>query len=227
MTPSLPDRPKLYHIVHRDRLPSIDAIGHLLSDAAMARRRSTGTTIGIPEIKERRRKLPLKSRPGLRVGACVPFYFSPRSVMLWVIHHPARYPDMVYRDGQEPIVHLQVDLGDAIDWAESRELRWAFTTSNAGAFGFRDYSDRPSLVMIDWEVVMDPEWYEEYRRKGEEALKGATAAKQAEFLVEQRFPWSLVERIGVFSEEVREQVLRVLVDASHVPDVEVQRAWYH
>jgi CxxC-x17-CxxC domain-containing protein len=36
------------------------------------------------KIKERRLKLPLSSHFNLFVGDCVPFYFCPRSVMLYV-----------------------------------------------------------------------------------------------------------------------------------------------
>lgn len=49
-----PDQPKLYHIVHLDRLPSIAKDGFLWSDAAMAARAGRGTTIGMSAIKTRR-----------------------------------------------------------------------------------------------------------------------------------------------------------------------------
>lgn len=83
----VPERPKLYHIVHFDRLASIVADGCLWCDAEVEQRDSQGTTIGIPHIKQRRlTELPLASHPGLYVGACVPFYFCPRSVMLYLLH---------------------------------------------------------------------------------------------------------------------------------------------
>ena len=142
--------------------------------------------------------------------------------MLWVIHHPDRYPDLVYRGGQGPIVHLEVDFGDAVDWAELEGLRWAFTTSNAASKNSRDYADRPSLSLIDWEIVNDPEWFTKYGGKGREK-----EVKQAEFLVERRFPWRLVCRIGVYSEGVAERVRWLLEGVAHAPDVEVHREWYH
>ena len=64
----VPDAPKLYHIVHVDRLRSIIADGCLLCDATMATRSGAGTMIGIPEIKDRRRENPLSSHAELRVG---------------------------------------------------------------------------------------------------------------------------------------------------------------
>ena len=82
----VPADPKIYHIVHVDRLPSIIADGGLLCDAAIAERAPVGTTIGMNDIKQRRlSELRLSSHPDLYVGACVPFYFCSRSVMLYVI----------------------------------------------------------------------------------------------------------------------------------------------
>ena len=62
------------------------------------------------QIKERRLKeLTLSSHPGLHVGDCVPFYFCPRSIMLYLIYR-ANHPELAYRGGQKPIVHLEADL---------------------------------------------------------------------------------------------------------------------
>ena len=58
----------------------------------------------------------MKCRPGLNVGDCVPFYFCPRSVMLYLIHR-ANHPELDYRGGQGPIVHLEADLHEAANWA--------------------------------------------------------------------------------------------------------------
>lgn len=63
MTP--PAKPKIYHIVHVDRLPSIIADGTLLSDAALQENPRPGTTIGMSEIKQRRLESQLSSRPGV------------------------------------------------------------------------------------------------------------------------------------------------------------------
>ena len=78
-----PLQPKIYHIVHLDRLPAIIADGNLWSDAEMVKRRGgAGTSIGMGNIKQRRRSLTLDSHPNLHVGEGVPFYFCPRSTML-------------------------------------------------------------------------------------------------------------------------------------------------
>ncbi len=174
-------------------------------------------------MKQRRRQLKLGSHQGLAVGECVPFYFCRRSVMLHVIHNRSDR-DLPYRGGQEAILHLEADLHEVVEWADAKGLRWAFTTSNAGAGGFDDYADLAELRRVDWDIVLADDWL---LRRREQTVDEAKAAKQAEFLVEQRLPWDLVRRIGVHSAGVRRQVEAVLADADHLPDVEVLRAWYH
>jgi len=53
------------------------------------------------------------SYPDLYVGDYVPFYFCPRSIMLFIIHQ-ANHPELDYRGGQVPIVHLQADLHTSV-----------------------------------------------------------------------------------------------------------------
>ena len=52
-------------------------------------------------------------------------------------------------------------------------------------------------------------------------------AKQAEFLVYESFPWSLVRTIGVISEKIAERVREIVSVSDHRPDVQVQTGWYY
>ncbi len=110
---SVPVHPKIYHIVHVDRLSSIITAGGLWCDAEANQHAASGTAIGMNKIKQRRRQLRLTSHPDLHVGDCVPFYFCPRSVMLHLIYR-ANHPELTYRGGQGPIVHLEADLHQAV-----------------------------------------------------------------------------------------------------------------
>lgn len=212
MTP--PAKPKIYHIVHVDRLPSIIADGALLSDAALQENPRPGTTIGMSEIKQRRLESQLSSRPGLCVGECVPFYFCPRSVMLFLIHKRNR-PGLEYLGGQDHIVHLEADLHEAVAWAEKHGQRWAFTLSNAGAYYFKDRCDLSQLGEIDWNAVQARQW------------QGQSEGKQAEFLMERSFPWSLVRRIGVLDPGVYNMTQTALRATEHLPEVSVEPRWYY
>lgn len=60
----VPAQPKIYHIVHVDRLPSILASQGLLCDAPIIAQNAIGTTIGMNTIKQRRlTELTLSSYP--------------------------------------------------------------------------------------------------------------------------------------------------------------------
>jgi hypothetical protein len=216
-----PTQPKLYHIVHMDRLPSILRDGFLFSDAQMVGRIGSGTTIGMGSIKLRRlNELQLESHPGLHVGECVPFYFCPRSVMLYIIHQ-ANHAELTYRGGQQPIVHLEVDLRSSVTWAAFSGLRWAFTLSNAGSNYFEDRADLSALDEIDWKAVAADKW------SGRGVSESVQEGKQAEFLVESRFPWQLIERVGVVSPVAAQRVANLMSGVAHRPRVEILPGWYY
>jgi ssDNA thymidine ADP-ribosyltransferase, DarT len=61
----------------------------------------------------------------------VPFYFCPRSIMLYLLHR-GNHPELDYTGGQRPIVHLVADLHEIVRWAEAQGVRWAFSDRNAG-----------------------------------------------------------------------------------------------
>lgn len=213
--PQPPAEPKVYHIVHVDRLASIVADGCLSADAEVVRHDQGGTTIGMGGIKARRLGLPVECHPGDHVGDFVPFYFCPRSIMLYVIHC-ANHPDLAYRGGQGPIVHLEADLYEVVAWADGSGRRWAFTLSNAGAYYTQFRSRVDQLDEVNWSAVGATDF------RGAEIKEG----KQAEFLVHHQFPWHLVRRIGVSAPGVAEQVSNAMSGANHRPVVEIRRDWY-
>lgn len=209
----IPAQPKIYHICHVDRLPSIIASAVLLSDAVLLNQALPGTVIGMNHIKQRRLQLELDSHPGLHVGECVPFYFCPRSVMLYLIRQ--QHQELAYKGGQGPIVHLEADLHAAVHWANIQTRRWAFTLSNAGSYYFEDRADLAQLHEINWDAVAARSW------------SSCKEAKQAEFLLEQSFPWHLIERIGVQSKQIYMQAANVLPAQGHRPTVELRPEWYY
>ncbi len=216
----VPEQVKIYHIVHMDRLQSIIAANRLWCDAEVIQRAGPGTIIGMNKIKRRRlNELILVSHPDLHVGDCVPFYFCPRSVMLYLIYQ-GNHEELSYRGGQGPIVHLEADLYVSVAWAEHNNRRWAFTLSNAGAYYFEDRKDLARLEEINWEAVRANRW------SGPGILPAIKEGKQAEFLMEYDFPWHLVERIGVHSRGVYQQVANMLSASANRPQVEVVPEWY-
>lgn len=211
----VPAQPKIYHITNVDRLASIIADGFIRCDATMAPRQNAGTTIGMGNIKARRLQLSLGCHPELLVGSCTPFYFCSRSVMLYLIYR--RNEELTYKGGQEPIVHLEADFHQAVEWAEQNGRRWAFTLSNAGAYYFEDRSNVQQLADINWEAVQARQW----------TGQGIKEGKQAKFLMEMSFPWELIERVGIFSNTYVQPVSMAMAGADHRPKIEIKRDWYY
>jgi hypothetical protein len=102
-----------------------------------------------------------------------------------------------------------------VAWAGANQRRWAFTLSNAGSRYFEDRADLSALGEIDWAAVQATDW------------PACKEGKQAEFLMEESFPWSLVERIGVYSARVHRKATLALRAAAHKPVVEVRSEWYY
>lgn len=216
MSPSSRGR-KLYHITHVDNLAAIAEEGALVCDREMIERGGPARSIGMSSIKRRRvEELDVDCNPGTKVGDYVPLYFCPRSVMLFVIHR-ANDPELAYRDGQGPILHLVADLESTLAWAEGSGVRWAFSRSNAGAYYAEFGSRREDLATLDWDAIDARDF-----RASE-----VKERKQAELLVHGRFPFGLVERIGARSTAVARRAEAALAGKPHRPVVEVRRDWYY
>ena len=220
MSGTVPEHPKIYHILHIDRLPSVLAEGRLYSDSEVRRRGMTGTTVGMQKLKDDRLTLPAACHPGTHVGDYVPFYFCSRSVMLYLLHK-ANYEDLTYRGGQEPIVTLEADLRTAVARAEAARRPRAFSLGNASAH-YQDFrADLAQLHEIRWDYVAATTW------SGGGVSADVKESKQAEFLVHQRFPWSLVTRIGVRTVAMQARVAKLLETTAHRRPVHVRREWYY
>ena len=211
-----PARPKLYHITHVDNLRTIAVDGELRSDAVIIARGGPVQTIGMSTIKRRRvEELEVTTHPGTKVGDYVPFYFCPRSVMLYVLHR-GNHPELTYRGGQDPIVHLEADVHAVIQWAERTGTRWAFSLSNAGALYAEFRSQVKGLDQLDWPAIAATDF-----RPAE-----VKERKQAEFLVHGRFPFDLIERVGVRSAAIQARAATALAGTGRQTSIEVRPEWY-
>ena len=209
----VPARPKLYHITHGANLPAIIAANGLLADSGdLGPKR-----IGMPEVVSRRGQLPVPCHPGTRVGDYVPFYFCPRSVMLYVVSRK-NHPSLTYRGGPAPIVHLEADLHAVVEWADAEGIRWCFSLANAAASHAQFRCRLDDLSDVDWTAVAARQW-----------AGDAMASKQAEFLVHGHVSWSLIERVGVLSHGAARRVTEIVASAPGTKPVraEVRRDWYY
>lgn len=214
--PRIPRHPKIYHITHIDNFEGILSDKVLWSDAKRLELGLDCEIVGMSEIKRRRlEELEVGCHPGTKVGEYVPFYFCPRSIMLYILHM-GNHPDISYRGGQSPIVHLQADLMASIQWAEKHKVRWAFSDRNAGAHFAKFYKTIDDLDKIKWAAVESTDFSSMLVKEG----------KQAEFLVYESFPWELVEKIGVHNNTIQQKVIETLT-GKNKSLVSVEPSWYY
>ena len=212
----IPAAPKIYHITHGRNLSQIVSQG-IWSDAQRITRGLDTKVVGMSAIKERRLKeLTVNCHPGTKVGEYVPFYFCPRSIMLYILHQ-GNHPDLDYSGGQEPIIHLQSDLHATVQWADENNARWAFSNTNAGARYCEFFGSLDRLGDVNWAAVQDTDFRSANVKEG----------KQAEFLMFDWFPWELVEQVGVIDRKRQDAVEKLLKASDHRPPVSIERAWYY
>ena len=202
-----PEQILIYHITDVENLPNILSEGGLHSDAIMAQR--TSTVIGYSHIKERRlTKIRVPCCGHRYVGEFVPFYFCPRSPMLYTTNQGKTGRPV---GCQESIIHLVSSVGTAVGLGQ----QWAISDGNAGAFHTSFYSDLAAIKTLDWPAIRARDW------------RGKTHEKSAEFLVADFFPWTCFEQIGCHSSNVACHVESLLQNQAHQPAVAIQSGWYY
>lgn len=205
----------IYHITHIDNLPAILALGELLSDTMIRTLGLQAQCIAHGHIKQRRQQTPVSMAPGGMVSDYVPFYFCPRSPMLYAIHGGSVEG---YPGGQGRVLHLVADA----EAVEASGAQCVHTDGNAASQPRRFFAGTSQLeTALSWDVIRSNSW-------------GNTAddndrkrRKQAEFLVWQHVPWSAVSRIGVIDDTIGREVAALLAGSAHRPQIETQRTWYY
>lgn len=211
-----PPAPKIYHITHINNLPAMIEGGKIWSDAKRIEMGLNCNEIGMNTIKERRlNQIDVDCYTGLKVGQFAPFYFCPRSVMLYIIY-ANNHLDLTYRGGQRPIVHLEFDLQNVVNWADQNNRNWAFSDRNAGAYIASFYNNLLNLDKINWDAVNSRDFTRSEVKEG----------KQAEFLIQDYMPLALIEKIGVINNDMHQQVSDIISGSMIAPQISVERSWY-
>lgn len=203
---SRPEDVLIYHITDIANLPGIIASG-LQSDAVMVQS-GQHSVIGYDHIKLRRlQEISVDCCESMYVGEFVPFYFCPRTPMLYTVNMGnTGKPAGCQRD----IVHLVSSVGTGIEL----QRHWAFSDGNAGARHTDFYNDIDKLADLDWSTINAKYWGEKRHQK------------QSEFLVAGQFPWRGIHFIGCHSQAAVERVQEVMRESTHQPEVSVKNAWY-
>ena len=202
--------PPIYHITPIDNLPGIIKAGGLFCDRDA--KNIQFVSIGHKNIKDRRLRKKVPCGTGGVIADYVPFYFAPRSPMLFTIN---KGNVVGYTRGQEPIVHL-VSSTEAVAAAG---LDWVFTKGHA-VMDYTDFfDDFADLDEIDW-PLMNAKYWSDTDADGDRCRR-----RQAEFLVHNFFPWKLFSEIGVYNAAIAQKANQI-VAGSNIP-VSIKGAWYY
>jgi hypothetical protein len=91
------------HFTHVRNLPGILAAGCIQADSHVDRSSALQVEVGDLNVKTRRKQRLVPLAPFGQVADYVPFYFAPRSPMLFTL---AKGSIPTYSDGQDPLVYL-------------------------------------------------------------------------------------------------------------------------
>jgi hypothetical protein len=201
--------PRIYHFTDFANLERILTAGALQCHKVAP----TKVDIGNSSIKENRQNRDVPC--GLRGKVCdyVPFYFAPRSPMLYSIMRGNV-------EGVDPDQRRLVYFVSSTEALYNAGLECVFTDGNAAVL-ITDFDDDPANLdtLVDWPLMKATYWYNtaedpDRRRR-----------RMAEFLVHDGVPLDLFTEVGVFSSGIATAIVDGLGDAFPVPFV-VRRDWY-
>lgn len=204
----------IYHITHLANLANILRDGGLWCDRVVLERNLAHISIAHQHIKDRRAQRGVPCSEHGTLADYVPFYFAPRSPMLYVINRDGVEG---YTERQRPIVHL-VSSAEVV---QSAGQPFAFTDGHADMDISRFFANLDDLNRIDWEIMQSKYW-RDTNEDGDRKRR-----RQAEFLVHQFFPLTLVDKIGTYNMSIAHQVQALFASSPHQPTVESEPLWYY
>lgn len=199
----------IYHITQIDNLQAILEMNRLLSDAEMIRGNYNTAPIGDTGIKRRRLyEIQIDCPPYKHVGEFVPFYYCPRSPMLYRINNGGTG---LSPGCQEDIVHLVSNVHLATLCGQP----WVIADGNAGAYHTSFTDQLSGLDALDWEAIKATYWPQ------------VSHQKQAELLIQDYYLWTNITHIGCYNSNAAQRVGAITRTSAHQPRILKMPGWYY
>jgi hypothetical protein len=194
-------------------LPAIAEHG-LLSDTVAQSRGLLEKEVGNRGIKANRRTRVVPIAPGGVVADYVPFYFAPRSPMMYSIYR-GNVPE--YDEGITPLVHLVTTIERLLEVGCT-----VLTTDRNAVLGYAQFRHGLDALnaSIDWPLMRAVMWNDTIDEPDR------MERRMAECLVHEVVPWEAFMEIHVRNVEVRTEVEKVLGSRVTANPVRVTPDWY-
>lgn len=204
---------RILHFTHIDHLRTIIENG-LVADTQIQGSGFLAHEAGDPGIKDHRQRRPVDTQPGGVVGDYVPFYFAPRSPMMYRIHMGG-VPE--YQGHEHDLVYLVT----TIEQVQAAGGTIVLTDRNA-AKTIASFTSEPSDWddLVDWALMRQAQWYDipEYPDRKERRM--------AECLVHRSVPWSVITDVVTHDTARQQAAQAILRSAGAVARVHVGASWY-
>lgn len=213
MTAMPPVPTPILHFTHFDLLPSIVRSG-LVADTQAQSSGQLTVEVGNRGIKEMRRRRPVPVAPYGVVADYVPFYFAPRSPMMFAIH---RGNVATYQGGCKDLVYLV----STVERLAQEGLPMVLTDRNASlavASFSNDIAQLPELV--DWRLMKERYWANTVDDPDR------MERRMAECLVHGVVPWRAIVSVGVYDQARADGVVSTFRTLGVEAQVVVRRHWY-
>jgi hypothetical protein len=136
----------IYHITNIKNLPSILQQKGLIANSILRQNQIDYCDIAHAHIQDRRARKQVDCGVGGYLHDYVPFYFAPRSPMLYAIY---RGNVAAYSEGQEPVIYLVTEA----EIIATNNLDFVFSDGHAAMEYITFYDDLLRLDAIDWELM--------------------------------------------------------------------------
>lgn len=203
-----------YRITHIQNLPLILQHGIVGKHHPLAS--NAFIAIGNPEIIDVRSITPVKIDGYGMIGDYVPFYFTPKSIMQYIIIKGHHAPLVPKRNPEELLV-IRCLINEL-----AKLPRWFFTNGQANIKDgtVTHFNDLQHLGTIDWEAIQSSNFsksdgdYDRPRRY------------QAEFLVHSQVPVTCIESLNVYNQAAKTYVQAQLTKNNITLPVNIQPLYF-
>lgn len=204
----------LFHITDIANLPSIVSRNGLACLNLLRTESAAYRSIAYETVQGHRDTTLVPCGPGGMLHDYVPFYWAPRSPMLYAIHRGA-VPACT--NGQKDIIYLV----SSVEAVKDCGLPFVFTDGHGIMDVTNFYDDLQYLDKIDWPLMKERYW----RDTNEDPDR--KRRRQAEFLVRDFFPLSLVKGVAVMRQASIAVVREKFGDLGASMTIEAIPGWYY